>query len=52
MSVQDKNGKAFSEAAIEARNLELVKACLKTEENNREYTPEDMFYTLLSIYMN
>ncbi|MBR1436990.1 MAG: ankyrin repeat domain-containing protein, partial [Synergistaceae bacterium] len=52
MSVEDKNGKTFPEAAVEARNLELLKACLKTGENNSEYTPEDMFYTLLTIYMN
>lgn len=52
MSVQDKDGKAFPEAAVEARNLELLKACLKTGENNSEYTPEGMFYTLLAISMN
>ena len=52
MSVEDKDGKAFPEAAVEARNLELLKACLKTGENNSEYTAEGMFYTLLAISMN
>ncbi len=52
MSIHDKSGISFPEAAIEARELELLKACLRTGERDNDYTVQDIFEGLLVILMN
>ena len=51
MSIHDKSGVSFPEAAIETRELELLKACLRTGESNK-YTVQDIFEGLLVSLMN
>ena len=53
MSIHDKSGVSFPEAAIETREFELLKACLRTgERNDNKYTVQDIFEGLLVVLMN